>query len=103
MVMSGFSGAPLTAGLAALLAEVLPAVLLAVLLAPPVAVLVEELELHALTPTASAATAKISGLLKRRWTFIVLLLFLIIFLTEGLRAGRRTLGGVGLAPDLLGG
>jgi hypothetical protein len=34
-----------------------------VLLAPPAALLVEEPELHALTPRASAATARMSGLL----------------------------------------
>jgi hypothetical protein len=96
MVMSGFSGAPVTA----VLALALP---LAVLLAPPEALVDEELELelHALTPMASAATARMSGLLNRRWTFIVLLLLLMIFLTEGLRAGRR-LKAAGLAPDLLG-
>jgi hypothetical protein len=79
MTMFGFSGVPVTA----------PPLPPAVALAVPVAAGVEELELHALTPRASAATATISGLLKRRWTFIVLLLLLIIFLTEGLRAGRR--------------
>jgi hypothetical protein len=61
MVMVDSSGAPVAA-----------------LLAPPAAVPEADPELHALTPSASAATASTSGLLKRRGTFIVLLLSVIV-------------------------
>jgi hypothetical protein len=86
--MSGFSGAPVTGaplGAALLVAP-------ALLLPPLAAVLDEELELHALTPTASAATARISGRLKRRWTFIVLLLSFNNFLNRGVTRGPAHAG-----------
>jgi hypothetical protein len=56
---------------------------------PPAALLADDPELQALRPRASAAIARMSGLLKRRGTFIVVLLLLLICLTEG-KCERRT-------------